>query len=478
MSLSDSEFQSQCSRDLLGYLNFSDGTPGVRFRACLNHLFERLQPPHTFDVVRAFLLDELNTLKQSGESAFQQSDQAFRVITQVFDAVIPAYRAHHRDLLFHLQPDELCQSFFLSHMFEATLSSVSDQGWSQPDLITTEALKRLNHYVGYRPVAVLENDRRMQVYDHERYCPLPLYLRDTGVAAGRYRKLLESTLEFIRVLPEQMTGPAHFSIDRLDELSLDLRAHDHLHPVNKRTNYMFGEWDPEVIDVRGFYRRFVVRRIILDSLQRWMELPSEIPEEERLFDASAVLAGTILMASAISGSGPNTYDSSVSLTSLLPLVARQRDSFYQSLLETSSGSRRRRLLNSAKESRQPFGHVRHQLNMYLSQYGASQVQHRHLASFFAALGFEAAACEEATIIPCASARFESEIQARTMLIRRAIRQGELSTARMLLSESLDLLHRGIHCGAIVDPWNILGFQGMFPLFSARKTPFRTIASKS
>lgn len=41
------------------------------------------------------------------------------------------------------------------------------------------------------------------------------------------------------------------------------------------------------------------------------------------------------MASAISGSGPQTYDSSVSLTSLLPIVARQRDHFYQRLLDTA-----------------------------------------------------------------------------------------------------------------------------------------------
>jgi len=30
------------------------------------------------------------------------------------------------------------------------------------------------------------------------------------------------------------------------------------------------------------------------------------------------------------------------------------------------------------------------------------------------------------------------------------------------------LHRGIACGAIVDPWSILGFQGQYPLFQARE----------
>ena len=38
----------------------------------------------------------------------------------------------------------------------------------------------------------------------------------------------------------------------------------------------------------------------------------------------------------------------------------------------------------------------------------------------------------------------------------------------LLTEIEELLHRGIHCGAYVDPWNILGFQGNFPLFTSRE----------
>lgn len=458
---------SQCYRDLLGYLNFSDGTPAARFRACLNQLFSAQDGRFELSGLRDDLLQKLRELAAAGETAFQSIEQAEQAITAVFDWVLPAYAEHHRDLLFALSDDQLAQPFFVAHVFEATLSTASELGWDQTPLVAG-VLGRLNNYVGYRPVAVLENGRQMQVYEHERFAPIPLYIKDVGVAFGPYAQLIEATLKFIKELPEQMTAPAHFAVEHLDELALDIRAHDHLHPVNKRTNYMFGEWDPETIDTRGFFRRFIIRRIILDSLQRWMNNTTDMPPEERLFDASAVLAGTILMASAISGSGPDTYDSSVSLTSLLPLVARQRDRFYQSLLNTSSGSRRKRLEHSAEESRQPFGHVRHQLNMYLSQYGASQVQHRHLAAFYASLGFEEAACEEASVIPCSSARFESDIQSRLMLVHRGIRNNDLETSRTLLTEALDLLHRGIYCGAIVDPWNILGFQGMFPLFVARE----------
>jgi hypothetical protein len=53
-----------------------------------------------------------------------------------------------------------------------------------------------------------------------------------------------------------------------------MRSHDHLHPVNKRTNYVFGEWDPDEIDTKGFYRRFIVRRLIIDSLIDWIHQDS------------------------------------------------------------------------------------------------------------------------------------------------------------------------------------------------------------
>ena len=41
-----------------------------------------------------------------------------------------------------------------------------------------------------------------------------------------------------------------------------------------------------------------------------------------------------------------------------------------------------------------------------------------------------------------------------------------------LAEVEDLLRRGIACGAFADPWNILGFQGLFPLSPAREDSIR------
>ena len=458
-------------RDLLGYLNFSQGAPAARFRSGLNALFRDPLRARSPAVLRDFLLTELQRLSASGDAACANPAQAEAVIQLTLNDLLPAYHRHHADLLGHLTEADHYAPLLLARMFEAVLSARAECGDNKPTQTIAVAVKRLNHYVGYRPVAVLENDRRSEVYAHERFCPLPLYFSDVGAAAGPYEALINSTMAFMRDLPEDLVSGAHFSVDRLSELSLDMRSHDHLHPVNKRTNYVFGEWDPEEIDTKGFYRRFILRRLIVDSLLDWINGKAGKAgkaDPERLFDASAVLAGTILMASAISGSGPQTYDSSVSLTSLLPVVARQRDNFYQKLLESAKGERARRLKKLAKDSRQPFGHVRHELNMYLAKYGADQVQHRHLSWMFARMGFEQASCEEASVIPCLSARFESEIQSRLVMVPRIVRSGELEKARQLINEVIDLLHRGIECGGIVDPWNILAFQGLFPLFFTRE----------
>ena len=36
----------------------------------------------------------------------------------------------------------------------------------------------------------------------------------------------------------------------------------------------------------------------------------------------------------------------------------------------------------------------------------------------------------------------------------------------------DLLRRGIACGGFADPWNVLGFQGLFPLSASREDSIR------
>src|SRR5581483_6017299 len=107
--------------------------------------------------------------------------------------------------------------------------------WNETDRIVQGALDRLNDFLGYRPVAVLENGRRMEPYPHERFRPVPLFLRGVGAAHGPYHEVVTRAIELLRSTPEDLLAEAHFSLDRLDELALDVRAHDHLHPANKRT---------------------------------------------------------------------------------------------------------------------------------------------------------------------------------------------------------------------------------------------------
>ena len=56
-----------------------------------------------------------------------------------------------------------------------------------------------------------------------------------------------------------------------------------------------------------------------------------------MFEAGAVLAGTILMASGISGSGPDTHDSNTTLMTLIPRIATYRDVFYERLIDRLDG---------------------------------------------------------------------------------------------------------------------------------------------
>ena len=117
-------------------------------------------------------------------------------------------------------------------------------------------------------------------------------------------------------------------------------------------------------------------------MRRFTDAP-DIPHEELLVEAAAVLAGTILMASGISGEGPGTFDSSMTLSKLLPQIARYRDEFYERLFNKIGGKHAERLKHEAAERRQPFGGARQHLNAQLARQRASQLEHVHLAKIFA-----------------------------------------------------------------------------------------------
>jgi hypothetical protein len=450
---------------MLGYLNFSEGRPDARFQKQLNEAYSHLLKqgvPDVYQVLRHCLQEKMAELRAQGSAAFADSRQAEAALQLVWDEVLPAYRRHHSDLLFHLPNDQLFRPFFLARVCEAVLAQRAP--WTETERITQGALRRLNDFVGHRPIAILETRPMDEPYDHERVGTIPLYFRGVGVECGRFHELVVRALEILEATDPAILRDACLDPSLLDELVLDPRAYDHSHPANKRPNYVFGEWDPHFIDQRGFYRRYVVRRLVLEAILDRVEQRGERSEEEALFEGAAVLTGTILMAAGVSGAGPETHDSTVTLAKLIPHIARYRDTFYATLLERAKGPHAERLRTEAAAMRQPFAGARQHLNQYLAQHRARQLQQRHMSLVLAGMGFPEASRTEAHKIPAASVRMLSEMAIRLTVGWHRIEQGDLAGAAGQLPEVEAMLRRGIACGALVDPWNVLGFQGLYPLF--------------
>jgi hypothetical protein len=464
----------------VGYLNFSDGRPDQRFRKALADAFGFLienHDPQPWASLGRWLDAACDDLSRSGSAAFRDVTQAKEIIALAFTAVPAAYRAHHADLLAHQTDAGLLTPFFLARCCEATLAERA--AGTSPERLAKRAVKSLNDFVGYRPIAVLETRPQTDFYPHEKVCPIPLYFRGVGTAPGVYFDVVRMALDLLTHTDRSLLEEACFDPDKMDELAVDPRATDHFHPVNKRPNVLFGEWDPHKIDDNGYYRRFVVRQGTLDALVRWSyqgtgdrgqqaeDRGQQTPHPDRLFESAAVLAGTVLMGAGICGTGPTHYDSTVTLSKLVQKIARFRDRFYQQLLANLPGEHGERLRAESTKLKQPFGGVRQSLNGAIASERAFHLQERRLAVLFAAMGYSGAARQRAASIPAPAARMTAEIRLRQTAAQYATRAGRTNEVPRLLVEAEDLLRRGIDCGALIDPWNILGYQGLFPTFSDR-----------
>src|SRR5262249_13008333 len=143
---------------LLGYLNFSTGKPDPRVQKQLNDAYADLADGGSAEPWAALherLRADLAALKAAGNAAFRGTTQGEAVLALVFTRLLPAYRAHHADLLVHLGDRDLFTPLFLARVCEAVLAQGGS--WDEEDRIVRGALARLNDFVGYRPVAVLEN---------------------------------------------------------------------------------------------------------------------------------------------------------------------------------------------------------------------------------------------------------------------------------------------------------------------------------
>ncbi len=463
---------------VLGYLNFSSGTRDSHFLGHLNNLYRACGNSRgstvaaaggssLWDTVTQLLLSELSHLQEK-DDAFVDTIQASTVLAVTRDHVIPAYRRYHRDLLFHQDDDTLFNSFFLGQTIECVLSIMNRSGSIDSDLACS-VLDVLNDYVGYSTVAVLETGRKSEPYSHERCRPIPLYIRDVGVGYGPYEYIIQQAIHILGTTQQDLLAVAHFDLGRMEELAIDPRPYDFDHPVNKRPNYQFGLWDPYCIDNHGYYKRFVIQQVAIDSLLVRIDDGNLIPREQQLFEAGAALAGTILMASAVSGGRPDAYSSEVTLNTLLPVIADCRDTFYEQLLRTvanQNGEYEERLLEEAEKLRQPFGGVRRHLNAHLARVRAAQLEHVQMAKIFARMGYPEATARQVAYVPATSARMVCMIECLLTDTDTQLDTGEIGTATQNLTKIVELLHRGIECGAIADPWNILGFDGNFSLFPA------------
>ena len=161
-------------------------------------------------------------------------------------------------------------------------------------------------------------------------------------------------------------------------MAVDPRAYDFDHPVNKRPNYIFGQWDLGKLDNSGRCRRFVLQQIALDAIIERIAQRGNLSYEEILFEEAAVLAGTMLMGSGVSGNRPDAHDSSVTLATLVQQIALYRDAFYEKLLSGLSGDRAERLRAEALVLRQPLGAARQNFNQQLARRRAEQLQHVNL----------------------------------------------------------------------------------------------------
>ncbi|MCF0233765.1 MAG: hypothetical protein HUK22_02150, partial [Thermoguttaceae bacterium] len=452
--------------DILGYLNFSSGSRDVRFISAWNSLYKIGADCENFHLVALDALrGELAELEKT-QDVFRDSRQA-RIILDCVAKVLPAYRAYHVDALFHQSDSYLFNSFFMARLCRLTAERLAVEPNASVDYIVGAVVRAASDFLGYRPIPVLEGREKHEPHSHEWTGVLPLYLRGVGCAAGKYSVIVEHALEIWRSTPPKLLRVAGLDLEKLDEFSIDPRAYDFDHPVNRRPNYSFGTWDDRSVDEDGFYRRFIVHQATVDSMARryWN---AETPElrAQYAYETGAVLAGTVLMSSAVSGGCVQAYDSTMSVGELMQIIARLRDEFYAVLIKRAPEEFREALEADAKLQMRPFGSARQNLNFVLAKKRADQLQRFAMARTYAHMGYFDAAREQAAIIETPSARLLSRIDSLITKAYLSADAGKVAEAAPLTSEIEELLRRGISCGAFPDPWTIIGFGGQFTAFQS------------
>ncbi len=473
---SQKKFMNRLSDPLLGYINFSSGAHDPSVFRSLNELFREVieaGPSGDNDAIIAnrvgrrmhLRLDEL----KDTQKAFSDSRQAEAVLSLCFEHILPGWKAFHPDLLFHQDDNFLLNPFFIGRVFEQIMRN--DPLDADPQELVPLVMRKLSDFIGHRPVAVLE-DRRMEPYIHEYVRPVPVYVRDCGAAVGPYEEIVDEAIRILRECDEDVARAAQFDINRLVELAIDPRALDFDHPLNRRPNHHFGQWDEQTVDNEGYFNRFIIHQITIDSMLARVHTEQNVPRAELMYEAGAVLACTMLMGSGISGRGPGAWDSTMTLGQLVPMIASYRDHFYESLLRTMPEKHRDRLLAEASVRHQPFGAARQHINGQLGRHRDRQMVHSRLTAVYARMGYEEAALQQADVVQVASTRINTQLDCLLSSASVALRNQQLETAIELLPRLFELIRRGIECGALPDPWSIIAFDGNYALFPATENTVR------
>ena len=214
----------------------------------------------------------------------------------------------------HLSDAELFQPYFLVRAVEAILHQGGP--WDESERIMPGAIDQLNDHVGYRPIATLETRSAARtVSPRTAHGPFPMYLREAGVAWGKYQTILCNTL--CERSWNRRRSSASRCLFRSEPSSTNGRSirvptiiiiRSIAGRITSSASGIRITWT-----VKGHYRRFVARQITLDGACPPIpfRLATGITISGR-FESSAVLAGIVLMSSCLGGRGPETHDSTAS----------------------------------------------------------------------------------------------------------------------------------------------------------------------
>src|SRR5262245_26942135 len=119
---------NQCAllEEAVGYLNFSSGASDPKFLGTISALYGAIEPrceaaQQPLEVLCEWLDERMNELSARCPT-FSNVSQARTVISLLRENVLPAYRAFHRDLLWHQSERELWRPLFIGRALEAILS--------------------------------------------------------------------------------------------------------------------------------------------------------------------------------------------------------------------------------------------------------------------------------------------------------------------------------------------------------------------